>query len=1162
MSTFRLQQELSTRNILRGIERLREEHPATINLTISLKLRTTRFKENMLKVTQQRVTNMKSEVLASLQLDLEQINSGATGKRFIDTVLGLCNADNSISPSLRQELEAIVAPLDPLALPIAMIKAVATAEASESGYAHQLRDYLDLWQKGHRDGHLDRTLERAAKARRRIGENEYELRYTPEQLTWIRYAILLRKVLQDEHTKELQARRIVALAELAELSYEDAARTQEIDAAIAKRSAGQATESLITVICASVKRLSSTDTDSGDKAQALRDTLVALAKKLTNMQRRARQKKTAAVSLPGPFIRELIGLLAAEPETESDHGSIKWLWQQLEHWYSGREAKQQQQLQQKWQGEYAPAAVQRIRYAVLLNAWLEDSCTLATEILILAELAEATIREMNDGVQLLFGIISRCYSETCSRFKYPLTGVLRQATFSKCAEGILGWSQLVIDYKVAWDRRIPGNQLPAQKPGEEPTVCRKNFFLGLVRRKRITALPYIYHIWQLQEAAYREILATEVPIGPDAGKTLGNPETAPVGVRQSKGWRRSRVRGERVVGKRGARRIKRWLLKESVVRKTLEHLEVLEYPEIFPEDRRDEAKAAPHPYWTAKRQQRRSVKAVRPAQFRHQTSKKPARLGQLNQRQRFFLRIQLRELKAYAPQFAAIEREIDEFLEAAPPRYPSLAPVIFSEQEARHLPFEAQMPLPELQEARQRAYEQDLELLRDFRPSRGGQFDSYTAEGLYDIEALRAQRLEQSAAALLPTKVQPIAFHRTMSAELDPKSFTLLVFQRERQDKAGERYIFACELAGDDAPERAEILQRARAELKEPREFVNYPGRYVQSHEDSGLLFFAVEIGDKYQGRILRELYDRQRQAPIVCKTGCPYKKTQTGEHLLGCAPAAAMGTATITSTVNGHGHDEWFAQLTIPTPTPPCEVVPTGVIGLHEHDGQLYFAVVDYTGKLLDIGEIAIPDHVGPQTRKGKTSKNFAFEIAWQIVRQSQTQHYLAGIAIEDTGWKRNANNTSAEQNRQRFAFPREKIMSLTALKAAQSGILPPVPIKGVAPTRDCGRCGHQLESSGVRLRSNRRCPHCTILGKPAILEAMETRESMSYKCPNCQRIWEPKIAQFKCSQCGHQQYAPYNAAIAVARAMLAQLSDSTDVETVEASSIDAEDAEAIDEA
>jgi len=1162
MSTFGLQQALSTRNILRSIEELRKEHPATITQTISLKLRTTRFKENVLKVARQRVTNMKSEVLASLQLDLEQINSGATGEHFIGAALALCNADNSLSPSLRQELEAMVVQFDPLALPMSLIKAVAAADTSENGIAHKLRAYLDHWHEANQDNHLKNTLDRVAKVERRIAENEYELRYTPEQLTWIRYAILLRKVLHHEHTVQLQAQRIIAIAELAELNSQDTVRAQELDAAIAKRSAGQATENLIAVICVSVERLATGQLGGGDEAQALRDTLVALAKKLTSRQRSARRKKAEAEILPGPFIRELIGLLAVAPEAESDQTSIKWLRQQLEHWYAGQEKAQRELLRHKWHGKHEPEVARRLRYAVLLNAFLGAACILSTDILILAELAEATIRQMEDGVQLLFGIISRCYGETCSRFKYPLTGVLRQAIFSKCAEGILGWSQLVIDYKLARDRRIPGNKLPVQKPGEEPTVCRKNFFLSLVRRRRVTALPFIYHIWRLQEAAYREILATEVPIGPDAGKTLGNPEPAPIGVQQSKGWRRSRVRGERVVGKGGARRIKRWLLKEGVVTKTLGHLEVLEYPDLFPKDRRDEASAAPHPYWTAKRQQRRSVKAVRPAQFRSQASNKPVRLGQLTQRQRFFLRIQLRELKAYAPQFTAIEHEIDEFLEAAPPGYPSIAPVIFSEQEAQRLPFEAQVSLPESQEARQRTYEQDLDLLHDFRPSRGDPFESYTAEKLYDVETLRAQRLEQSAAALLPTKAQPIAFHRTMSAELDPKSFTLLLFQREDQGHTDKRYIFACELAGDDAPERAELLQRARAELKEPREFVNYPGRYIQRHEHSTLLFFAVEIGEKYQGRILRELYERQRHAPKVCKKGCPYdKENQTGEHLPECAPAAAIGTATITSKVNGHGHDEWFAQLAIPTPTPPCEVVPTGVIGLHEHEGQLFFAVVDYAGQLLDIGEIAIPKHVGPQTRKGKTSKNLAYEIAWQIVRQSQTQRYLASIAIEDTDWKREASNTSAEQNRQRFAFPREKIMSLTALKAAQSGMLPPVPVKWISPTRDCGRCGHQLERSGVRLRSNRRCPHCIALGKPANLELEETPEGVSYQCPSCQRIWEPKIAQFKCPECGHQQYAPYNTAISVARAMLAQLSDSTDLEHVEASSAEAEDAEASDE-
>ncbi|HEU4329030.1 MAG TPA: hypothetical protein VFS21_38180 [Roseiflexaceae bacterium] len=172
----------------------------------------------------------------------------------------------------------------------------------------------------------------------------------------------------------------------------------------------------------------------------------------------------------------------------------------------------------------------------------------------------------------------------------------------------------------------------------------------------------------------------------------------------------------------------------------------------------------------------------------------------------------------------------------------------------------------------------------------------------------------------------------------------------------------------------------------------------------------------------------------------------------------------------NGRGHDEWFAHLPVSISTPPCQVQPNAVTGFHEREGKFYFATIDLQGQLLDTGEVIVPSHVGIHTLRGKTSKNFAYEIAWNIVRQSRSEQYTACIGIEDTSWKRDNVEVSAERNRQVFAFPYERIVTIAQLKIAQEGMLPLTQIRGVAPSRDCGYCGERLKSgSNIRLTG---CP------------------------------------------------------------------------------------------
>jgi hypothetical protein len=182
---------------------------------------------------------------------------------------------------------------------------------------------------------------------------------------------------------------------------------------------------------------------------------------------------------------------------------------------------------------------------------------------------------------LLYGILSRCYSDTCSAFKYPLSGVLRGSVFKDCAEDLLSWCQWVIDYKM--ERMKKEFPLPKQKKGEEK-YCRIYPFAW----KRVVAIANIYAIWSNEEGFYRAAMMAEVPSGPDVGKTLGNPDRTHRSLRKGRRGarlrRRTTILGPGVLGIHGARWYRKWLLPKDVAIETLKGIETLLYPELHTEE--------------------------------------------------------------------------------------------------------------------------------------------------------------------------------------------------------------------------------------------------------------------------------------------------------------------------------------------------------------------------------------------------------------------------------------------------------------------------------------------------------------------------------------------------------------------------------------------------
>lgn len=1116
--------------------RLRANHPPTTTLTLSAKLRMTWAKQDLLVTAQQRITAMKAEILETFRHDLECINSGQADDRLVDAIVTLVYDQAGHVPAIPDaihDLRGLLKSLRASSRAVPFVQAIITTTLApvtegQEGLA-VLRQTLEQWHAAHLDRRLDNTLAKITQRAERAGASDSSSIVTPAEIQQIRMVILLRKALGHTHEAQVMTLRVAMLAERAERQCHDDQAVHQLELAISKRCAGQLNERFIAVLCAAVAEF---DQQAG-KAEQLKVELLDGYIKIRQKRSHARNIKYQGLGLDlsTPLIRFIIALLAApDQESSSDAKAIAWLRECLERWYQTLPATQAQTVAAAFSNSNEASSLdpqRRLRYAVLLRSFLEATCRLSTDVLVLVELAEAVTRQLGDGTQLLYGLLSHCYSDTCSAFKYPLSGVLRSSVFQDCAGQLLGWCQQVIDYRV--ERTTKQFPLPKQNTARE-LYCKITPFF----KKRVVFITTIYSIWAGEQAQYHSALAAKVPSGPDAGKALGNTDRLlshhDKGRRGKALRRRTSVLGAGVLGKRGARRYKKWLLPLAVAQETLTAVETLLFPDLHIEDAIRHAKSVRDPWWRGKKLRRR-VERIRPTQFQDKHEDDVVYLWQLSQAQLHDRRLLLREQVAFAAQFEQFGLHLDRFLEEAPPAYPHVEMPLFTDADVQNLPFEWQSQPPTSYETRKRNYDTALRWFQDFRSSRHSSGDEYSPEKLYDIETMAAQDLERAAAALQQYPAQSIKFHRTMDSSLQPKAFTLLFYRRSRGGSSNYRYLLVCELVGTHAPERDELVAREHGLAESHQHLVNAPDHQFVRPINSSFVFFPLEIGEDYQGRMLSDVIRQQQAAPKKCKTGC--QSQETGMHLPGCAPEAIISTATIVRVENSAKSRDWYVHLPIAIPTRPCITSPNAVMGLHEHQGCYSYAVVNLESQLIDIGVIVAPEHVGPQTLKGQTSDNFAFEMAWGILRQSSSKAYSAYIGFENTGWKRRQVSISTSENRERFAFPRERIYEITRYKAAIEGQLEPIKISGVAPTRDCGHCGHRYEDDhGIRLRSVQHCFHCHSLGLSHTLRQVEAvNREKGYRCTRCARIWGVKEPQFKCMRCGWQQHAAYNTAIVVAR-------------------------------
>ena len=428
--------------------------------------------------------------------------------------------------------------------------------------------------------------------------------------------------------------------------------------------------------------------------------------------------------------------------------------------------------------------------------------------------------------------------------------MLRSSVFQDCAKVLISWASLLSEYRVD---RLKSQKLFAIKLYQ--TDKKTPFYNNPYRFRHFVLLPSLYIYWLSEANEYKAAAETEMPIGPDAGKLFGNldgPQRRRKHTAVSR--RQTTTLNKQFVGKRGVRRLQQWLQPEDVITQTLADIYVILYPRQQSKERLQQAKQAPHPYWTNKKRKQR-ITAVRPSQYREAKPGTRVPLGSLSREQIVSLRNQLQEQIRYKAQLAVVQTKITRFLEDAPPTYPSIAPMRPDPKYLRSLPLEVVAPLQADYDRWLTNYHRVLQRTQDFRPMRGDPLGNYTDEHLFDIYALTAQELEQAAAQIEETDGQPIWYSRTMGVKYDPKAFALLKYEQPKESGSRPRYILACEFSGEEAPEKYLLRQTEPPQQQEKRIMVNHPLReYVQQRMSPNTMYFGMEMGAKHQIRKLRDV--------------------------------------------------------------------------------------------------------------------------------------------------------------------------------------------------------------------------------------------------------------------------------------------------------------------
>lgn len=596
----------------------------------------------------------------------------------------------------------------------------------------------------------------------------------------------------------------------------------------------------------------------------------------------------------------------------------------------------------------------------------------------------------------------------------------------------------------------------------------------------ISDLKHMFEVWVQQSEAYEAVQSFEMPFGRHRGKQLGE------------------------LGNRDLRLLIERLPADGVVSTTLQAVNILLHPDPDNPLASLRAKRVPHP-WRRTQRQHRALRQRRFDQRRREDYGPRMRLGRLSQAELVRLQNELRELQQFAGQIDALRAAAHTMLYHRPPNFPVVQAV----------------PVNEADRQKQYAeFRNALDTFYDPFPAkvRRGTESRVEPMRLKEVEDLRRNRLLLAAGAIDTTKLQPLSFTRTIRPpRID--TFALLY------DRVTGEYALAVVIHGEHAT--ATFTPKTGPNLY----YVNYPETPFVPPKNTSCLVFSVSFGREYHdATYLQTILHKQREKQIQLyqQRSVDDSRTSSAEFL----PEGALRSAKLLTQRNAAGQVEMFVHLPIEVEPHPCNPDSlTKVIGFHEHDDGYSYALITLTGEVVMCGDLRIPAHVSRINPQQGYSANYAFEVAVAMVKLATT--YNAYIGLEKANWKRGVSSSRAV-NRRRFRFPRQKIAFIIGYKTLLAGLLRPLSVIGVSPTRACSSCGSELPAgtNGVRYRPTTACYNCG----SGILEQPDSNAD-TVSCTGCGQTWNVLEEQFRCVQCSVQGLARYNVARVVAQYTLSQL-------------------------
>jgi hypothetical protein len=719
---------------------------------------------------------------------------------------------------------------------------------------------------------------------------------------------------------------------------------------------------------------------------------------------------------------------------------------------------------------------------------------------------------------------------------------LREGVYREAARAVLNWCSTFLSL-------IPTEEI------EDTPEHQSNESRSTMHQPSSLSLRALYQAWRAYLQAYKVALETPCPFGRNKGKPL------------------------KTVGRRDLRWLLERLLPEDVTRETIYYLEILlGIREARDTEEAAQATLAEHPY-------RRVVKhkhSVRERRLDTRMYDPPGDrilLESLSTEELERLYDELLDQQAQRAKYEEVRDAVETILFRRPPRFPSVATVVPIDDDVA------------VQDAL-RDYWATLDRFRSPFPSRPSKpLDEYSMDELEELEAEARDRMLRAGSALELPQYQPLSFKRSMRPRSDGL-YSAYGFLRDRATGAyvlalalGGRK--SRQRPNSKKPSTKQGLDHFTPHVGENLEFYNFPVPF-RPHPDSSIMLCSLQYDEEYHHRqYLQPLYERilatpaDEAAPDVATTTNTYEAdsvsdvnseveamsdgrdvtkdatantyeadsvsdvnseveamsdgrdvtkdaTADGQKLRKRVKRAPIGSARVVCRWTTDGQPEFYLHLPVPMFEVSPPPFPQTVLGIHEHDTGYSYAVISFTGELIETGDLAIESSVQPHIGDRTYNPNYANEVAIAIIRLAK-QHN-AYIGIEETSQFRQA-NISRTRNRRFFGRPSKRIAQIVRYKAVEHGVLPPRMVWRVAPSRDCSQCGFRLDegTSGIRRVAYVVCPAC------AQRQPWQADDLSVQTCTACKNLWRAHEAwverEFVCMHChAAPRLARINTAIVVA--------------------------------